>query len=148
MVETDPDTAEIKVLRYCVVHDCGRLINPMIVDALRHVPPAAHEHLRPVPDELAQMGGVGGQVVLHIGGLVAARERRPKRGKPTLHEMPGEFVLVEEIRRGTAGSEVEVDRTAQRVAADEAGERPHPRARADQNERGGAPGGTETGVLA
>ena len=24
IVETDPDTAEITILRYCVVHDCGR----------------------------------------------------------------------------------------------------------------------------
>ncbi|HET9861448.1 MAG TPA: aerobic carbon-monoxide dehydrogenase large subunit, partial [Nocardioidaceae bacterium] len=28
VVETDPETAEIKILRYCVVHDCGHLINP------------------------------------------------------------------------------------------------------------------------
>jgi carbon-monoxide dehydrogenase large subunit len=32
VVETDPHTAEITVLRYCVVHDCGRLINPRIVE--------------------------------------------------------------------------------------------------------------------
>ena len=31
VVETDPDTAEVKILRYCVVHDCGNLINPRIV---------------------------------------------------------------------------------------------------------------------
>ncbi|AQZ60366.1 Carbon monoxide dehydrogenase large chain parolog without usual motifs [[Actinomadura] parvosata subsp. kistnae] len=36
IVETDPDTAEIKVLRYAVVHDCGRLINPMIVEGQIH----------------------------------------------------------------------------------------------------------------
>jgi CO/xanthine dehydrogenase Mo-binding subunit len=36
VVETDPDTAEIKVLRYCVVHDCGTLINPMIVEGQIH----------------------------------------------------------------------------------------------------------------
>ncbi len=36
MVETDPDTAEIRVLRYCVVHDCGTLINPMIVEGQVH----------------------------------------------------------------------------------------------------------------
>src|SRR5690606_21427208 len=28
-VAVDPDTAEVSVLRYAVVHDCGRLINPM-----------------------------------------------------------------------------------------------------------------------
>jgi aerobic carbon-monoxide dehydrogenase large subunit len=32
IVETDPDTAEIRILKYAVVHDCGRLINPMIVE--------------------------------------------------------------------------------------------------------------------
>ncbi len=36
VVETDPDTADIKVLRYCVVHDCGTLINPMIVEGQIH----------------------------------------------------------------------------------------------------------------
>jgi carbon-monoxide dehydrogenase large subunit len=32
IVETDPDTAEITILKYAVVHDCGPLINPMIVE--------------------------------------------------------------------------------------------------------------------
>ena len=36
IVETDPETAEIRVLRYCVVHDCGNLINPMIVEGQVH----------------------------------------------------------------------------------------------------------------
>jgi aerobic carbon-monoxide dehydrogenase large subunit len=36
VVETDPDTAEVKILRYCVVHDCGTLINPMIVEGQIH----------------------------------------------------------------------------------------------------------------
>jgi CO/xanthine dehydrogenase Mo-binding subunit len=36
IVETDPETAEIKILRYCVVHDCGRLINPRIVAGQIH----------------------------------------------------------------------------------------------------------------
>ena len=36
IVETDPDTAEISILRYCVVHDCGTLINPMIVEGQVH----------------------------------------------------------------------------------------------------------------
>jgi len=35
-VETDPDTAEITILRYCVVHDCGPLINPQIVEGQIH----------------------------------------------------------------------------------------------------------------
>jgi aerobic carbon-monoxide dehydrogenase large subunit len=36
IVETDPETAEITILRYCVVHDCGRMINPMIVQGQVH----------------------------------------------------------------------------------------------------------------
>src|SRR5262249_704175 len=36
IVETDPETAEIRILRYCVVHDCGRLINPRIVEGQVH----------------------------------------------------------------------------------------------------------------
>ena len=36
VVETDPETAEIHVLRYCVVHDGGPLINPMIVEGQVH----------------------------------------------------------------------------------------------------------------
>jgi CO/xanthine dehydrogenase Mo-binding subunit len=36
VVETDPDTAEVTILRYCVVHDCGTLINPMIVEGQVH----------------------------------------------------------------------------------------------------------------
>ncbi|MGH3385949.1 MAG: aerobic carbon-monoxide dehydrogenase large subunit [Nocardioidaceae bacterium] len=36
IVETDPETAEITILRYCVVHDCGTLINPRIVEGQIH----------------------------------------------------------------------------------------------------------------
>ncbi|MGH8776701.1 MAG: aerobic carbon-monoxide dehydrogenase large subunit [Jiangellaceae bacterium] len=36
VVETDPETAEITVLRYCVVHDCGTLVNPRIVEGQVH----------------------------------------------------------------------------------------------------------------
>jgi aerobic carbon-monoxide dehydrogenase large subunit len=36
VVETDPDTAEVRILRYCVVHDCGKVINPMIVEGQIH----------------------------------------------------------------------------------------------------------------
>src|SRR5262249_38910113 len=32
LVEVDPDTFEISVKRYGVVHDCGKKINPLIVD--------------------------------------------------------------------------------------------------------------------
>jgi CO/xanthine dehydrogenase Mo-binding subunit len=36
IVETDPQTAEIRILRYCVVHDCGTLVNPRIVQGQIH----------------------------------------------------------------------------------------------------------------
>ncbi len=36
VVETDPVTAEIKILRYCVIHDCGNMINPRIVEGQVH----------------------------------------------------------------------------------------------------------------
>ena len=36
IVEVDPDTCEIDVLKYAVVHDCGNLINPMIVEGQIH----------------------------------------------------------------------------------------------------------------
>ncbi|MFG3436374.1 aerobic carbon-monoxide dehydrogenase large subunit [Nonomuraea sp. NPDC047897] len=36
IVETDPLTAEVRIVRYAVVHDCGRLINPMIVEGQIH----------------------------------------------------------------------------------------------------------------
>ena len=36
VVEIDEDTAEIKIVRYCVVHDCGTLINPRIVQGQIH----------------------------------------------------------------------------------------------------------------
>ncbi|GAA4283245.1 xanthine dehydrogenase family protein molybdopterin-binding subunit [Brevibacterium daeguense] len=36
IVETDPETADIRILRYCVVHDCGPMINPMVVEGQVH----------------------------------------------------------------------------------------------------------------
>jgi carbon-monoxide dehydrogenase large subunit len=36
VVRVDPQTGFVKVLRYAVAHDCGRVINPMIVDGQIH----------------------------------------------------------------------------------------------------------------
>jgi CO/xanthine dehydrogenase Mo-binding subunit len=36
LVEVDPQTAKIRFVRYVVVHDCGRVINPMILDGQIH----------------------------------------------------------------------------------------------------------------
>jgi carbon-monoxide dehydrogenase large subunit len=32
IVEVDPDTMQVKILKYVVVHDCGRVINPLILE--------------------------------------------------------------------------------------------------------------------
>ncbi len=32
IVEVDPETMDVRVLKYVVVHDCGRVINPLILD--------------------------------------------------------------------------------------------------------------------
>lgn len=32
VVEVDPETGEVRIVRYVVVHDCGTVINPMVVD--------------------------------------------------------------------------------------------------------------------
>jgi aerobic carbon-monoxide dehydrogenase large subunit len=56
VVETDPQTADIKILRYCVVHDCGTVINPMIVEGQVHggvaqgVGGALYERMEYAPD--------------------------------------------------------------------------------------------------
>jgi aerobic carbon-monoxide dehydrogenase large subunit len=56
VVETDPDTAEVRILRYCVVHDCGTLVNPMIVEGQIHggvaqgVGGALYERMEYAPD--------------------------------------------------------------------------------------------------
>lgn len=36
MVEVDPETYGVKIVRYVVAEDCGRIINPMIVDGQVH----------------------------------------------------------------------------------------------------------------
>ncbi len=35
-LEVDPDTSEVEIIRYCVIHDCGRMINPLIVEGQIH----------------------------------------------------------------------------------------------------------------
>lgn len=36
IVEVDPETLAVKILRYVVVHDCGQVINPLILDGQIH----------------------------------------------------------------------------------------------------------------
>jgi carbon-monoxide dehydrogenase large subunit len=35
-VEVDPETGRVRVLRYAVAHDCGRVVNPMLVEGQIH----------------------------------------------------------------------------------------------------------------
>ena len=36
MVEIDPDTGQVRIVRYVAVDDCGRVINPLLVDGQVH----------------------------------------------------------------------------------------------------------------
>ena len=36
IVEVDPETAEVEIKRYVVVHDCGTIINPLLVEGQIH----------------------------------------------------------------------------------------------------------------
>ncbi len=36
IVEVDPDTFDLKILKYVVVHDCGTVINPLILEGQIH----------------------------------------------------------------------------------------------------------------
>ena len=36
VVEVDPQTGRVRLLRYVVAHDCGRVVNPMLVDGQIH----------------------------------------------------------------------------------------------------------------
>jgi carbon-monoxide dehydrogenase large subunit len=58
-VEVDPDTGAVKIRRYVVVHDCGRMINPMLVE-----------------------GQVSGGVVHGIGATLLEWMRFDEQGQP------------------------------------------------------------------
>src|SRR5439155_80439 len=91
LVEVDPETAQVEIKRYVVVHDCGRVINPMIVEGQIHggvahgignsfydqrvsgeVPmkPAAFDYFTPttVPEALALLAEHGGDAKPLAGG--------------------------------------------------------------------------------
>ena len=36
VIEVDRDTCDLRILRYVIVHDCGRVINPMVVEGQIH----------------------------------------------------------------------------------------------------------------
>lgn len=58
-VEIDPETGDTRITRYVVVHDCGRLINPLIVD-----------------------GQIRGGVVHGIGNALFEHMRHDEAGQP------------------------------------------------------------------
>ncbi|MGE0035556.1 MAG: xanthine dehydrogenase family protein molybdopterin-binding subunit [Xanthobacteraceae bacterium] len=68
-VEVDGETGEVSITRYVVAHDCGRLINPMLVD-----------------------GQVRGGVVHGIGNALFERMVYDERGQP-LTVNYGEYLL-------------------------------------------------------
>jgi aerobic carbon-monoxide dehydrogenase large subunit len=68
-VEVDIDSGDVKILRYVVAHDCGRLINPMLVD-----------------------GQIRGGVVHGIGNAVFERMIYDESGQP-LTTNYGEYLL-------------------------------------------------------
>ncbi len=57
VVDVDPDTGRVRLVRYVVAHDCGRVINPMLVDGQIH-------------GGVAQGvgGGLGEEIVYDAGG--------------------------------------------------------------------------------
>jgi aerobic carbon-monoxide dehydrogenase large subunit len=79
VVEVDPDTGEIEIVRYVAVHDCGRIINPLLV-----------------------RGQVHGGIVQGIGqalweGMVYSQEGQPLTGSLLDYAVPGAAGLPELI---------------------------------------------------
>ncbi len=79
VVEVDPETAEVKIVRYVAVHDCGRIINPLLV-----------------------RGQVHGGIVQGIGqalweGMVYSPEGQPLTGSLLDYALPGAMGLPELI---------------------------------------------------
>jgi carbon-monoxide dehydrogenase large subunit len=68
-VEIDPETGDVRVVRYVVVHDCGKLINPLIVD-----------------------GQIRGGVVHGIGNALFERMIYDEQGQP-LTTTYGDYLL-------------------------------------------------------
>ena len=75
VVEVSRDTGEIKILRYVAVHDCGRIINPMLVEGQVH-------------GAIAQ--GIG-QALLE--GMVYSPEGQPLTGSLLDYALPTAKVL-------------------------------------------------------
>jgi carbon-monoxide dehydrogenase large subunit len=79
VVEVDPDTGEVTIIRYVAVHDCGRIINPLLV-----------------------RGQVHGGIVQGIGqalweGMVYSPEGQPLTGSLLDYAVPGAAGLPELI---------------------------------------------------
>ena len=87
VVEVDPETGKVEVVRYVAVDDCGPAINPMLIDGQVHggvvhaIGQALYEQV--VYDEHGPAGD------RHVRGLRAARRRRRYRAsRPTAPRPP------------------------------------------------------------
>ena len=98
-VEVDAGTGEVRILRYVVAHDCGRLINPLLVDGqirggvVHGIGNALHEHMRfddqaqPLHHQLRRIPAAGrdrhaADRGVPPGNAVAAQsDRRQGRGR-------------------------------------------------------------------
>ena len=109
VVETDPLTAEIRIVRYCVVHDCGTLINPRIVE-----------------------GQIHGGVAQGVGGALYERMAYDETGQ--LQNASFMDFLMPYVSEVPAG--IEIDHLRDAVAAQPAGHQGRGRGRRDPR-RGG-----------
>ena len=79
IVEVDPGTGGVRILRYVVVHDCGRMVNPTIVE-----------------------GQVLGGLAQGIGGALLERLTFDPAGQPqTTSFMDFRLPTVDDIRRSS-----------------------------------------------
>jgi CO/xanthine dehydrogenase Mo-binding subunit len=64
LVEVDPGSGQVRILKYVVVHDCGRELNPLIVEGMVH---GATAH------------GIGAALLAHLGVVVRSLPITPER---------------------------------------------------------------------
>src|SRR5690606_14168978 len=92
--------------------------------------------------------GVAAQRILHVAAARYAGERGLHGGQALLVQPTADVGLEVEVQRRTAPSVVQVHGRAPVVAPDEAGERSHARARADQYDGLARAAQGETGIAA
>ena len=60
-------------------------------------PAAAHQHLPPVLQQLAQLRGIGRHAVLHIGAILDSRESSMQASQAVVGQIGVEFLLAKKI---------------------------------------------------